>query len=557
MALLKFNDMCVACEVFNHMMKPLFKTAALLLCLFIHAGAALAHSLEVKMLPGEKWWGATDNMRTMVQQKSPAFPFDESSTVNLDFNLAGYSNNNVPFLVSSAGRYIWSDGVVKFSFKSGVITITSDRPVAIESGFGNLRGAFLKASAAHFAPSGLIPPEEFIASPQYNTWIELTYNQNQKDILDYAHAIVDNGFPTGSVLMIDDNWQKYYGNFEFKPERFPDAKAMFDELHALGFKVMLWVCPFISPDSAEFRDLRKRKLLVRNAAGTAPAMIEWWNGFSAAVDMSNPEGRAWFVEKLRAMQKEFGVDGFKFDAGDAQYYRRGEVKVFDGKSYGAAHTSLWCSLTNDFPYNEFRASYKYAGQPAVMRLCDKRYSWEDVANLVPSMIAAAMEGHIYICPDMIGGGEFTTFTNLKAGDFDEELIVRSCQVHAMMPMMQFSVAPWRILSKENLEICRKAAQAHKDLGDYLLRAAREGAKTGEPIVRPMDYAFPGEGFEACTDQYMLGDKYLVAPMLTAGTERTVTLPKGRWVDETGRKFKGGKTYTIAVPLDRIPVFTQD
>jgi len=29
--------------------------------------------------------------------------------------------------------------------------------------------------------------------PQYNTWIELMYNQNQKDILEYAGKIIENG----------------------------------------------------------------------------------------------------------------------------------------------------------------------------------------------------------------------------------------------------------------------------------------------------------------------------------------------------------------------------
>ena len=66
------------------------------------------------------------------------------------------------------------------------------------------------------------------------------YNQNQEDILNYAHNIIENGFPKG-ILMIDDNWQRYYGNFEFKAEKFPDARAMTDELHRLGFKVMLWI----------------------------------------------------------------------------------------------------------------------------------------------------------------------------------------------------------------------------------------------------------------------------------------------------------------------------
>ena len=72
----------------------------------------------------------------------------------------------------------------------------------------------------------------------------------------------------------------------------------------------------------------------------------------------------------------------------------------------------------------------------------------------------------------------------------------------------------------------------------------------------MEYSFPDQGFEKCVDQYMLGDNYLVAPMLNKGAVRKVTLPKGRWTDEKGCKYKGGKTYDIDVPLDRIPVFTK-
>lgn len=46
---------------------------------------------------------------------------------------------------------------------------------------------------------------------------------------------------------------------------------------------------------------------------------------------------------------------------------------------------------------------------------------------------------------MVGGGQYGSFLNIDRDKFDQDLIVRSCQVHAMMPMMQFSVAPWRIL----------------------------------------------------------------------------------------------------------------
>ena len=513
----------------------------------------------VKMLPGEYWWGAFDNpssWRITECGGAYAFPFDATSDFDADLRRENYSNNCVPFLVSSRGRYIWSDKPFKLCMRKGVITLDGSGTIEVKEAGSTLREAYLAAVAAHFPPSGVIPPEEFIAIPQYNTWMELIYDQNQADILRYASDIVDNGFPTGAVFMIDDNWQKYYGNFEFKPERFPDPKGMIDQLHRMGFKVMLWLCPFVSPDSPEYRELEKKGAFVLDAVEERPAIVRWWNGFSALLDMSNPVAREWLSDQLLGMQSTYGVDGFKFDAGDAGNYNPDRIRVYDGQSYGPDHTELWCRFGMEFPYNEFRASWKMAGQSAVMRLCDKKYAWEAIETLVPAMINASMEGHIYVCPDMIGGGEFTSFLNLALADIDQENIVRSCQIHAVMPMMQFSVAPWRILSKETLEICRKAAWLHAKLGPYLLEQARKGSVSGEPIVRPMDYAFPGQGFEGCSDQYMLGELYLVAPMLTPGFSREVKLPAGFWQDEAGHIYEGGKTQTIEVPLDRIPMFTQ-
>ena len=121
-------------------------------------------------------------------------------------------------------------------------------------------------------------------------------------------------------------------------------------------------------------------------------------------------------------------------------------------------------------------------------------------------------------------------------------------------MMQFSVAPWRILSAENLANCRAAAWLHASLGPYLVAQAKAGSVSGEPVVRPMDYAFPGQGFEHCSDQYMLGPDYLVAPMMTPGTTRSVKLPQGTWKDDLGTVYEGGQTYQLEVPLSRIPYF---
>lgn len=538
------------------------KTVRLLFigCALFLGGMAYSQSLTVNMLPGERWWGGLDNpsaWKLIEENGSYSFPFDESTCLSLDFTRETYSNNCVPFFVSTAGRYIWSDAPFQIEMKSGTLSLKGTAPIELVEAGKTLKEAFLAASAAHFPPSGNCPPEDFITRPQYNTWIELMYNQNQEDILKYAHAIAENGFPTEAVFMVDDNWQKYYGNYDFKPDRFPDAKGMVDELHAMGYKLMLWVCPYVSPDSPEYRELSKKGYFVKDVHEDHPAIVQWWNGYSAMLDMSNPAARAWMVEQLKQMQEIYGVDGFKFDAGDASNYNPDQIRVYDGKSYGPEHTRLWCKMADEFPYNELRASWKLAGEPIVMRLCDKKADWDAVRSLVPAMLAAGMEGHLFTCPDMIGGGEFTSFLNVSPEEINQEQIVRSCQVHALMPMMQFSVAPWRVLSEKNREICRSAAWKHVEMAPYFLQLARQGSVSGEPIVRPMDYEFPGQGFEGCNDQYMLGSQYIVAPMLEPGSVRSVKLPKGRWIDESGRRYKGGKTYTIEVPLERIPIFTRE
>ena len=509
---------------------------------FAAAAFAQPYISKIKPLDGEKWWGAAN----FFGQHMPYGDFAEK-----DIASSNYSNQADPFFVSSKGRYIWSDKPFKFSVKNGELTIISDyaelKP--IEAG-KTLKEAFLAAAKKHFPPSGTIPPEIFFSAPQYNTWIELQRDQNQKGIEKYADDIVKNGFPIG-VFMIDGGWQKYQGNYEFRPEAFSDPKAMFDKIKSMGFKTILWVAPFVSPDSAEFRDLKKRGLLTMRKSRNSPAILHWWSGYSAAYDLTNPKAADALKAVLRDMQKKYGMDGFKFDAGDTKFVV-GDFKFHKPGQIPADYTREWSKFALDFPYNEFRANAGMAGQPVVLRLQDKHHTWKDLRQISPDMLAAGLAGYPYTCPDMIGGGDYVSFQ--PGAELDEKLIVRSCQAHALMPMMQFSVAPWRVLSKENMEICRKFADLHKKFGPYILELARHASKTGEPIVRYMEYEFPNQGFEEVKDQFMLGSKYLVAPVLTEADEREVSLPAGEWKDDLGNVVKGPAKIKVEAPIERLPYF---
>ena len=512
--------------------------------------------LTVKMLPGELWYGPSTKIGQLL-------PHDESTDFYTDIETGCSCNQDNPFLVSDMGRYIFAPKGFTLRIKDGTININSRfGEIFFREGFSNLREAFLDASGRYFPPNGKIPPEEFFTVPQYNTWIELIYDQNQADVLRYAHGIADSGMPAG-VLMIDDGWNDYYGSFRFSKEKFPDPAAMCRELHELGFKVMMWVCPFVSPDSTEFRYLRDRGMLVRtprmtgalSGTGESVSVREWWNGWSAVLDMTNPETEKWLDEKLRRLMDEYGVDGFKLDAGDAIYYFEDDITY--APVTPAEHSALWCRFGERFAFNEYRAAFGCAGEPIVMRLHDKSHSWETgVAALIPDTLAQSVMGYAYTCPDMIGGGSFADFLP-GSTTFDPELLVRYCQVAALMPMMQFSVAPWRVLNEEDFETVMKMCRLHEKFAPKIIALAKEAAVTGEPVVRSLEYVFPHEGFGRTTDAFMLGSDVLVAPVYKKGERtRTLTLPEGIWSDDCDIVYLGGREITVEAPVGRLPYFTK-
>ena len=90
---------------------------------------------------------------------------------------------------------------------------------------------------------------------------------------------------------------------------------------------MFWLSPYVSPDSPEYRDLAKKGAFVLDPVENHPAIVPWWNGYSAMLDMSNPVNCQWLSGKLKEMQEKYGVDGFKFEAG--RKYKGGKVYTLE------------------------------------------------------------------------------------------------------------------------------------------------------------------------------------------------------------------------------------
>jgi len=499
----------------------------------------VTHTEKINKEENSNWWMG-------LIGKGHQMPFNED--LEFDTYGSGFGNQVQPLILSDNGDVIWSEEPLRIKNSEKELIVGSRDKIIVTKAGESLKEGFQYASKNYFPPSGKMPDELLFTSPQYNTWIELMYDQNQKDILEYAHAIEDNTYPAG-VLMIDDNWQEDYGKWNFHEGRFDDPKAMMDELHKMGFKVMLWVCPFVSPDCDVYRELNSKGYFMETKSGET-AMVKWWNGYSALLDFSKPEAQKWFKAELQHLVDVYGVDGFKLDAGDARFYN-GDIEL-NGLSPND-HSMLWGEIGLDFPLNEYRAMWKMGGQPLAERLHDKDHSWEHLSMLIPQMLVEGIMGYPFSCPDMIGGGQFTSF--LEGSVIDQELIVRSAQCHALMPMMQFSVAPWRVLDETHLMAIKKSIEIRQQFKDTILELAKKAAQTGDPIMRPMEYDFPKQGFAKIHDQFMMGEKILVAPVLEKDARsRKVMLPKGEWETPSGKVHKGGKTIEFEVVLDELLYF---
>jgi hypothetical protein len=398
-------------------------------------------------------------------------------------------------------------------------------------------------------PTGT-PPAELFTRPTWTTWARYKTQINQHVVLNFAREISARGYPY-HVLEIDDRWQARYGDLGFDLARFPDPRGMVDELHRLGFKVTAWVIPFLEPASQAFAEGAARGYLVRTPGGE-PYLVPWWQGRGGLLDVSHPEALAWFLARLRALQAETGLDGFKFDAGEGVFFPNDAVThaPLTPNEYSHRYVSF---VAEHFALCEVRTGWFNQRAPIFFRQWDKTTNWSR-ANGLRSVIAGALSlaltGYPFVLPDMIGG-------NAYAEEADAELMIRWAQLNALLPAMQFSLAPWDY-GEECDRLCREAAQLHQAYAVRIVRLAEEAARTGAPIIRPLSWLAPhDEQALLCDDEFLLGEDVLVAPVVEAGARsRDLYLPPGDWRDaSTGETFRGPvKLANFPAPLSRLPVF---
>ncbi len=504
-------------------------------------------SAEIDFLPGEYWYGGAVNDGYL-------FPLSASDEYEIDIDTNDTYCQINPVYLSSEGRYLWLDGG-KIRFGGGKI-VPETKKYELCSAGSCLKDAALAAAKKYYRADGTLPDAKAFQAPQFCTWMALGENQSEEKILEYAKKILAMGIQPG-VLILDDGWQKDYGDWRFTEKRFRDPVGMMRRLKEMGFKVMLWIVPYISPKTAAYGELLKNDALIRDADGKV-YMAHWWKAESAVLDLTTKPAQNWLEAELERIREEYGADGFKMDGGDAMYLP---------KNYPLANlqNKLWIDSFSGL--REGRACYQLGGKGIIQRLADKAHLWGvetarspdgetylkyGLSTVMPQMLTQGITGYLYGCPDMVGGG---LLPDLAGKNLDAELVLRSCAVCSLMPMMQFSLDVWDLKEYDAGEVCRKFVAEREKFTEYIMELAEHASRTGEPIVRYMEYVYPHAGFEKVTDQMMLGDRYMIASVTEAGMrKKEIVFPKGRWKNwYNGKVYEQGRA-EISCPLDEIPLF---
>ena len=407
--------------------------------------------------------------------------------------------------------------------------------------------------------------------------------RTQEEVLSVARRYREEGIPI-DVIVIDFFHWTVQGDWKFDRTYWPDPKAMIDELHAMGVRVIVSVWPSVDRRSENFAPMLERGLLIRTERGAAQTYD--YQGDCVEIDVFNPEAREYVWQACKRNYYDLGIDGFWLDNSEPDYC----VYDFDHYRY-CSGSALSCS--NLYPQLYSRAFFENMEKGAVNLL---RCGWagsQKYGNViwsgdVPSTFEAfrdqlqaglnmGLAGIPWWTTDV--GGFMTDDVNDP--DF-RQLLIRWFQfaTYSAVLRMHGDRGPYDIPALDdgdrgggfmrtgqpnelwsygegNYAIMRKYAGIRASMRGYIRDLYAEAHANGSPLIRAMFFEFPEDG--RCwelEDQYMFGSRYLVAPVLRLNQfRRDVYLPEGEWrLTATGEVFEGKQTVRVDAPIEYMPVF---
>jgi alpha-D-xyloside xylohydrolase len=410
-----------------------------------------------------------------------------------------------------------------------------------------------------------------------------------EEVLEVAHKYEEQGIHI-NVIVIDFFHWPYQGSWRFDETYWPEdkVKAMCDELHGMGIKVMVSVWPSVDKRCENYYEMVDKGLLSRSDRGSSETYD--YQGECGTIDPFNPETRAYLWEKCKANYKRLGIDLVWLDnsAPDSIIYHFDNIRYYTGRASKVGleypknylktfYDGMTADGDKDF-VNLVRSAWvgsqKYCG---LLWSGDIPSTFEAFRDQVVAGLNVGIAGIPWWTTDI--GGFMTDDVN---DPYFVELLLRWYEYAVFSPILRmhgdrgpYDIPPldtrdfgggylhtgqpneiWSY-GPEPERIMKKYLDLRLSLADYIEKLYKEASETGAPLLRTMFFEFPED--QKCwelEDQYMFGSEYLVAPVLDADTKsRQVYLPAGKWKDiHTGKEYDGAVTITYDTPIDIIPVF---
>ncbi len=478
---------------------------------------------EVATQSGEKWWGIGAELALDMPFSKPF------GAIDLTAGEGGAQASML--LISNYGRYIVSEDARSVSFDGSKFIFDGASKVEVKKNAKNLRAALVVALSSTLKPSGERPNDELITGPIYRVQGSDIEQSNIEGISIRALAY---GLNTGTVS-IGEGWQSYNGALEFSPSLFSDPKEMIESLHRKGFKVIVDVNPFISADSPTFRELEAKGALL---GGSEPMLVRWEAGYSAVLDLNSGVTRAWLKAELEDLKQRYRIDGFNFTRGNMSYYPEDIAQL---------QQSGWYSMTGEFEMSMVGVGLNaVAGEP-MQRITTLSSTWAGLEEYIPTVIAMGLSGYPYFTSPVY---------DPEGHSFSSDLYLRWLQVSIFMPSVEIAKMPWSALSSAEQKSAKSLIEIRAKVAPYIIEVMEESKKSGEPIIRSMEYNFPKKGFSDCIDQFMVGTDFIVAPIIDKSDRRIVRLPQGLWISESGEQFRGPVVMEIVEPINKVAYFTR-
>jgi alpha-glucosidase (family GH31 glycosyl hydrolase) len=384
-----------------------------------------------------------------------------------------------------------------------------------------------------FVGGGAMPP-----SWALGFWHRTPLKATAEEVLSEMAEFRKRGFPL-DVIGLEPGWQSsaYPGTMEWSPIRFPDPAGFVKAMTDQGVHVNLWENPYVAPGSDLYRRL-----------GSHFGSHTVWLG--AVPDIYSKEAAKIEQEFHREKHLSLGVSGYKIDEVDGydQWLWPDHAQFPsgpDGLQMRQIYGVLWQKTLYDMFHEKGERTFGLvrASNGAASRFPFAIYSDSyDFDQYVTALTNSSLAGVLW-CAE------------IRSADSDEEW-VRRMQTACLSPIAQLNAwdsgkKPWSYPAVEGL--VRDAMRLRESLNPYLYTTFAQYARDGIPPVRPM--CLVDGGLE--TNQYMLGDALLFAPMRAGEKSRTVRLPVGKWYDyQTGRYIGSGETVTISPALSELPLFVR-